>query len=226
MFIIIFRKPRWTWSTLRSIIARRQQFRRNGQTATCPGESSTTRDQTSNEANIQDEATIQDKATIQDPNHHGASIKRRVIPCCSDTEPIVVQLAGLATTISRPSTSNLAIGQRSSCSSVLRTVNMQSGGNNGEGLEEENFHYLRSLITVSSLSPHASMQSLSPPASEEKGSQPMNRKRASSRLSLRLADLPRVPFMPKVSRKPSPRYTCLPPAWTPKPIAIRPEVRF
>lgn len=220
MFIIIFRKSRWTWSTLRSMIARRQQSRRNGQTATCPAEPSRTRDETSNEANVQDEATI------KDPNLYGAGITRRVIPCCSDTELIVSQLAGLAATVSRSSPHNLATSQRSSYSSVLRTVNMQSGGNSGEELEEENFHYLCSLITVSSLSPHASMQSLSPPASEERGSQPMNRKRASSRLSLRLADLPRVPFMPKVSRKPCPRYTCLPPAWTPKPIAIRPEVRF
>jgi hypothetical protein len=221
MIIILFRMSRWTWSTLQSMITRRQQFRRNGQTATCPAESSRTRDQTSNEANIQDEAT-----NTQNPSPHGASIEGRVIPRCSDTELIVSQLAGLATTVSRSSTRNLANSRRSSYSSVLRTVNMQSGGNSGEELEEENFHYLRSLITVSSLSPHASMQSRSPPASEEKGNQPMNRKRASSRLSLRLADLPKVSFMPKVSRKPCPRYTCLPPAWTPKSIAIRPEVRF
>ncbi|KAJ6120615.1 hypothetical protein N7523_004895 [Penicillium sp. IBT 18751x] len=109
----------------------------------------------------------------------------------------------------------------------MHPVNTISGGIcNGE-LEEENFHYLRSLITGSCLSAESSRLNLSPLASNETGFQPVGRKRASSRLSLCLGELPGVSFVPKVRRKPCPRYTCLPPAWTPpNPIAIRPEVRF
>lgn len=215
---MLFRKPRGPWSILRSMIARRQQLKRNAQTAACPADNPEKRDQASNEA------STGDKATAQDPDIHAT---KRDIPCCSDTELIVSQLAGLAATVSRSSPGNTAHSKRSSSSSVMRTVNTQSDvGNSKEDPEEENFHYLRSLITISCLSQHSSRPSLSLSISEENENQPTSRKRASSRLSLRLGDLPRVPIVPKLSRKPCHRYTCVPPAWTPKPIAIRPEVRF
>lgn len=220
MFIILFRKPRGPWSILRSMIARRQQLKRNAQTTAFPAQKAEKRDVTSNESNVQDQATT------QEPDFHATRTTKRDIPCCSDTELIVSQLAGLAATVSRSSPKNAAHSKRSSfSSSVMRTVNMQSGGNNKEEPEEENFHYLRSLITVSCPSQHSSRPILDI-SNEEKESQPPSRKRASSRLSLRLGNLPRVPVVPKVSRKPCPHYTCLPPAWTPKAITVRPEVRF
>ncbi|KAJ5204459.1 uncharacterized protein N7498_005338 [Penicillium cinerascens] len=204
------------------MIARRQQLKRNAHAATFPAQKPEKRDGTSNESNVQD------PATTQEPDLHATRTTKRDTPCCSDTELIVSQLAGLAATISRSSPGNTAHSKRSSfSSSVVRTVNMQSGSNsnNKEEPQEENFHYLRSLITVSCPSQHSSRPSLDI-SNEEKRSQPTSRKRASSRLSLRLGDLPRVPVVPKVSRKPCPRYTCLPPAWTPKAITVRPEVRF
>lgn len=220
MFIILFRKPRGPWSIFRSMIARRQQLKRNVHATAFPAQKAEKRDKASNESNAQV------KATAQEPGLHATRTARRDTPCCSDTELIVSQLAGLAATVSRSSPANTARSKRSSfSSSVMRTVNMQSGGNNKEEPEEENFHYLRSLITVSCPSQHNSRPSLDI-STEEKESQPTSRKRASSRLSLRLGDLPRVPVVPKASRKPCPRYTCIPPAWTPKAITVRPEVRF
>ena len=220
MFIILFRKSRGPWSTLRSMITRRQPFRRNAQTAACPAKQTAPRDPESNGVDVHNEATT------QDPNLHATSTTRRDIPCCSDTQLITSHLAGLAVTVSRSTPGNAAQSQRSSSSSVMRPVNTVSGGNSNEELEEENFQYLRSLITVSCLSTHSFGPNSSPSAREAKDIPSESRKRASSRLSLRLGELPSVPFVPKVHRKPCPRYTCLPPAWTPRPVAIRPEVRF
>lgn len=193
------------------MIARRcQQRKRNAQRAAYPAEKVEKQNQPSNEANIQD------KTTIQGPDYHATRTPKRDTPCCTDTEMIVSELAGLAATVSRSSPKNNAHTKRSSS---MRTV-MQPSGNKEEP-EEENFQYLHSLITVS-----CSRSSLSTSTSEDKESQPISRKRTSSTLSLRLKDLSGLPFGPKVSRKPCPRYTCLPPAWSPRPIAIRPEVRF
>ncbi|KAJ5161495.1 hypothetical protein N7492_006887 [Penicillium capsulatum] len=109
-------------------------------------------------------------------------------------------------------------------SSTGSTVITQPDGSDDKGdlQREECFHYLHSLITVSGPS-HPSPGPLSTPLVDEQDRQPLRRKRASSRLSLRLGDLPSLPF---TSRKPCPRYTAIPPIHTPKPVPMRPEVRF
>lgn len=222
MLIILFRKPRGPWSTLRSMIARRQQFRRNAQTAG-PAKQPDTRDPGSNGVDVSNEAST------HDPNLPAAIIPRRDIPCCSDTELITSHLAGLAATVSRSTPENAGQSQRSSRSSdssAMRPANAVIGGNSNEELEEENFQYLHSLITISCLSTHSSGPNSSASVSEENETPPVSRKRASSRLNLGLGEFPSVPFVPKVHRKACPRYTCLPPAWTPRPVAIRPVVRF
>ncbi|KAJ5987176.1 hypothetical protein N7451_011541 [Penicillium sp. IBT 35674x] len=133
----------------------------------------------------------------------------------SDTDLIVNQPAALASTISRASTNPTIADSSSLCNTDIQ-------GSPEKEQEEESFYYLRSLITISYLTPNPEItptnQTLHVPA--------LRRKRASSRLSLRL-DIPGLPFTPKTHKpKPSPRYTTLPPVFTPKPISIRPEVRF
>ncbi|KAJ5627910.1 hypothetical protein N7490_010138 [Penicillium lividum] len=128
-----------------------------------------------------------------------------------DTHLIVNQLAALATTVSQATNSPSSIQS----SSTHNLPNSRGDKHQDQDQEqEESFHYLRSLITISE---PTSTQTLHVPT--------LRRKRASSRLSLRI-DIP-LPFTPNAVHKPKPypRYTTLPPAYTYKP-SIRPEVRF
>lgn len=133
----------------------------------------------------------------------------------NDTDLMVNQLATLASTISRVSTNPTTAD-----SSSLYNTGIPS--NSDKDQEEESFHYLRSLITISYLTPNPEIT----PTNQTLHVPPLRRKRASSRLSLRL-DIPGLSFATKAHQpKSSPRYTALPPVYTPKPISIRPEVRF
>lgn len=132
----------------------------------------------------------------------------------NDTDLIVNQLAALASTISRVSTNPTTAD-----SSSLYNTDIQD---HSEKEQEESFYYLRSLITISYLTPNPEIT----PTNQTLHVPPLRRKRASSRLSLRL-DIPGLSFALKAHKpKSSPRYTTLPPVFTPKPISIRPEVRF
>ncbi|KAJ5917615.1 hypothetical protein N7466_011169 [Penicillium verhagenii] len=137
-------------------------------------------------------------------------------PETNDTDFIVQQLAALAATVSRVSTNDA-------------NTSIDSNGWTEKDQEGESFDYLRSLITVSYLAPNPPETTTTTPNQSLPVSPPLRRKRASSRLSLRLdVPIPSLSFPPKAVRKPkaSPRYTILPPAYTAKPISIRPEVRF
>lgn len=132
----------------------------------------------------------------------------------NDADLTVHQLAALASTISRVPTNSTTADSFSLC------AEMQS--NSEKDQEEESFYYLRSLITISYLTPSPEIT----PTNQTLYVPPLRRKRASSRLSLRL-DIPGLSFAPKAHKpKPFPRYTTLPPVYTPKSISIRPEVRF
>lgn len=219
MFLIL-RKPRAPWSLLRAILSRRQYFKRDVETATYP----TVKPDKNNKAPVKDDA--QRANLLRTPGIHVTRTSRRDTLCSSDTDAIVDQLAVLAATVSQSSHSATAHSKRSSSSLASRTSTTISGGLCARGEdEEESFHYLRSLITISSL-PQQSSERIPTTSTEEKDSQTTGRKRASSRLSLRLGDLPGLSFSPKASRKPCPRYSPLPPVWTPKTVAMRPEVRF
>lgn len=217
---LIFRKPRAPWSLLRAILFKRQYFKRDVETATYPTEKPEI------SATAPDTNQSQTSILLRTPAIHVTSTPRRDTVCSSDTDAIVDQLAVLAATVSRSSHSATAQSQRSSTSLDSRASTTLSGVLGSKGEEEgESFHYLRSLITISSLPQHSSEHDPGISA-DEKGSQRTGRKRASSRLSLRLGDLPGLSFPPKVSRKPCPRYSPLPPVWTRKTVAMRPEVRF
>ncbi|KAJ5091640.1 hypothetical protein NUU61_006510 [Penicillium alfredii] len=104
-----------------------------------------------------------------------------------------------------------------------------------EEKEEESFHHLSSLITISCLPPHSSNHSATPSTTtvaSRPGSREIQaatgRKRTLSRFSSHLGDIPKLPFPSRVARKPCPRYSSLPPVYMPKPkpLGVRPEVRF
>ncbi|KAJ5773525.1 hypothetical protein N7457_008421 [Penicillium paradoxum] len=151
-----------------------------------------------------------------------------------DTDMIVDQLAALAASLSHKSSSITPLS-----TPVLKAESQPQTLNplpeqRKEEQEEESFYHLHSLITISCLPQHKSGHTPTSSAStlgsrsENRQSQIFDRKRASSILSLHLGDLPPLPFSStrKVSCKPSPRYTPLPPPVVHKRLAIRPEVRF
>lgn len=218
MLLMILRKGRGAWTLLRASITRRLRLKGNSN----PGNAF----ESNNQATGHHDA--HDTPTTPFPDIHVTPPARRDTQC-GDTDGIVNQLALLAASVSRSSPRTTICSKRSS--SPLST-NAQStrpdGGNSQEYLVDdvESFHYLRSLITISCL-PQQSSPGQTPIRTTIDGveKQSPGRKRASSRLSLRLGDLPGLSF-PKVPRKPCPRYTPLPPVYTPKPIAMRPEVRF
>lgn len=218
MFLIL-RKPRASWSLLRAMLSKRQYFKRDAETATYPVE----KPEQCNKTPIKTDPLSLNPLQARDI--HITHIPRKDTLCSCDTDAIVDQLAVLAASVSQSSHSATSQSTKSSLSSTPRTSTSQSGGLRAkEEEEDESFDYLCSLISVSSLpqhSPHNSTTSV-----VETESQATGRKRASSRLSLRLGDFSGLSFPPKVSRKPCPRYSPMPPVWTPKTVTMRPEVRF
>lgn len=214
----MLRKGRGAWTILRASITRRLRLKDNTRAV----------DQFERNAQATAHHDADDTLTTISPDIHVTPPARRDTRC-SDTDGIVNQLALLAASVTRSSPRATTCSQRSS--SPL-SANAQStrpdGGNSQECLVEDvkSFHYLHSLITISCL-PQQSSSGQTPIRTtiDRAEEQSPGRKRASSRLSLRLGDLPSLSF-PKVPRKPCPRYTPLPPVYTPKPIAMRPEVRF
>ncbi|KAJ5616379.1 hypothetical protein N7537_001493 [Penicillium hordei] len=151
-------------------------------------------------------------------------------PHHDETDQIVNQLATLAATVSSTSSNRAPL----SIAAPIAEPQSAAPRPKLEQPEEETFYYLRSLITVSCLPQHTSghtptlsASTLSSKSGKRK-SQIFDRKRASSILSLHLGDLPSLPLSSKgkVSRKPCPRYSPLPPPFLQKNLAIRPEVRF
>lgn len=215
---MFLRKGRGTWTILRASITRRLRLKGNVGAA----------DKFEKNEQVTDHHDAHNTPTTQSPNIHVTPPARRDTRC-SDTDGIVNQLALLAASVSRSSPRTTICSKRSS--SPLSTnahSTRPDGGNSQEYLVEdvESFHYLRSLITISCL-PQQDSSGPNPIRTNIDGTEKQSpgRKRASSRLSLRLGDLSGLSF-PKVSRKPCPRYTPLPPIYTPRPIAMRPEVRF
>ncbi|KAJ5728966.1 uncharacterized protein N7483_003474 [Penicillium malachiteum] len=144
----------------------------------------------------------------------------------NDTNSIVNQLAALAASI-RGISSNDAASIHSSSSTTSTYIQAEERIDKPQDLEgDESFEYLRSLITVS-CGPQPAPDTTSTSSTETPTLKvpPLRRKRASSRLSLRF-DIPGLSFTPKTLRKPCPRYTTLPPIYTPNPIPIRPQIRF
>ncbi|KAJ5727799.1 hypothetical protein N7493_005619 [Penicillium malachiteum] len=154
---------------------------------------------------------------------------RRDTPCSNDTNSIVNQLAVLAASIRGISSNDTAsINSSSSTTSTYCQAEDRIKKPQDFKLEgNESFDYLRSLITVScgpQTAPDPSPSSKEIPPTPK--IPPLRRKRASSRLSLRLSDIPNLPFTPKTLRKPYSRYTTLPPVYAHKPNPIRPEICF
>lgn len=211
---IPLRKPRAPWALLRAVFSKRQFFKRDANPATC---STRTADQhDAKERGVKSGVKSQPSKT-----HHITHVSSSDF---NGTDAIVNQLAALAATVTRSPHSSTTQSTRSSSSSFPRSTSTPvSSFIIQEEDEEESFDYLRSLITVSQQSSELNSTVV---AQNEHETQHCSRKRACSRLSLCLGDLPRLSFSSKISRKPCPRYTPLPPAWTPKPVATRPEVRF
>lgn len=213
MFLIL-RKPRTPWSFLRMIISKRNYFKRDAETSR-PAEMS----HPCNAVHVTTDITIHAETaeTAQPSDIHAAHSPRRDTLCSKDIDAIVNQLAALAETVSQSSHRSTTQSERSSsCTRPDSPATKKTEEEEkDEEEEEESFGYLRSLITVSE---HSSASSVT----DDSDGQPTGRRRASSRLSLRFGEL----SFPKVSRNPCPRYTPMPPAWTPKPVATRPEVRF
>ena len=223
MLILMFNKTRGPWSIIRDYITRRRQLKRDAETNLCPATS---------ETSPKSSSSSPDSQSIQSPEPSATPTAKRDMPCCSDTDQIVNQLAALAARAcgsaanSSASTTNSPCSSSSSHSSSSSTntaITEPDDTEKGDLDAEESFHYLRSLITVSSLQQHSSGNRPTSSDTSDSDRQPLRRERASSRLSLRLGDLP---FATKVSRKPCPRYTTLPPVYTPKAVPMRPEVRF
>ncbi|KAJ5717138.1 hypothetical protein N7488_002784 [Penicillium malachiteum] len=156
---------------------------------------------------------------------------RRDTPCSNDTSSIVNQLALLAASI-RGISSNDTASFNSSSSTTSTYIQTEERIEKPQDFKlegNESFDYLRSLITVScGPQPAPETTSTSSESTETPSTlkiPPLRRKRASSRLSLRLSDIPSLPFTPKTLRKPCPRYTTLPPVYAHKPKPIRPDVR-
>ncbi|KAJ5578175.1 uncharacterized protein N7459_007139 [Penicillium hispanicum] len=233
MLFFVPPKSRGPLSLLRAYISRRVQRSRDAATATHPAEP------TVRGATAMDTASAPSNQIAQAADDGATRPSKRDMPCGADTDRIVNQLAVLAATVSGSSRGITACTKGSPSPARMSTATIhlpdatdQEETRDGqphaekETEEEESFHYLRSLITVSCLSQHSSRNASTASISSPSENPLPGRKRASSRLSLRLGDLPALPFPPKISRKPCPRYTTLPPVYTPKPIAIRPEVRF
>ncbi|KAJ5384319.1 hypothetical protein N7517_002230 [Penicillium concentricum] len=148
-----------------------------------------------------------------------------------ETDQIVHQLAALAATVSNTSSNSASL---SIAPPVAEPQSAAPNPKPEQPEEEESFYHLCSLITVSCLPQHMPAHTPTPSAStlgSKSGkckSQIFDRKRASSILSLHLGDLSSLPFSSKgkVSCKPCPRYSPLPPLFVQKRLAIRPEVRF
>lgn len=212
------------WSAVWALITRRCQFKRD---AASTIETSEINDEINDEINENDAANTRITRTPRSPDIHVTPTTKRDAPCCSDTEMIVNQLAVLAASVSQSSASTTPRSQRSSTPSLVTTATTQSIATDSTKedhfAEEESFHYLRSLITISQQT--SSQLSVSSTTQEIEPSS-LSRKRATSRLSIRLGDLPGLSFPTKTSRKPGPRYTTLPPIYSPKRITTRPEVRF
>jgi hypothetical protein len=145
----------------------------------------------------------------------------------NETEILVNRLAALAATVS-----NNANNEHQSNEAPSTHTSEEAEVKPAE--EEETFHYLTSLITVSyqQTPTHALTPSVSTFASKSGSgkSQIFDRKRASSILSLHI-DLPASPLsfpsLIKGPRKQRPiRYSPLPPPFAQKALFIRPEVRF
>jgi hypothetical protein len=140
----------------------------------------------------------------------------------SETEIMVNQLAALAATVGNKSSKEPPSNEELSDETYVALA------------EEETFHYLTSLITVSyqqtpSHTPTASVSTFAS-KSDSRKSQRSDRRRAFSILSLHI-DLPAsslsFPSLVKGSKKQAPtRYSPLPPPFVQKALLMRPEVRF
>lgn len=225
MRLLILHNGRTPWSAVRTLITRCCQFKRDAAVTTETPEPS-------DEINGNDAANARITRTPPSPDIHVTPTTKRDTPCCSDTEIIVNQLAILAASVSQSSASTAPRSQGSSTPSLVTTATTQYSATNcakeDHFAEEESFHYLQSLITISCLSQHTSSQLSVSSTTQEVEPSSLGRKRATSRLSIRLGDLSGLSFPTKLSRKPcpSPRYTTLPPIYSPKHITTRPEVRF
>ncbi|CAG8907463.1 unnamed protein product [Penicillium egyptiacum] len=176
-------------------------------------------------------STTSHELKFQEKEVHLPEITMSTAPQHDETDQIINQLATLAATVSN--TSNNSVSS-STAGPISEPQSAASNPETEQPEEEESFYHLCSLITVSCLPQHSPSHTPTPSASTlgsksgKRKSQIFDRKRASSILSLHLGDLPSLPFSSKgkVSRKPCPRYTPLPPPFVQKRLAIRPEVRF
>lgn len=223
MTSLILHKSRTPWSAVRAFITRCCQFKKDSVATTeivmnC------------DELIGNDAADAQMTRTPRSSDIHVTPTTKRDTPCCSDTERIVDQLAMLAASVSQSSASTMPKSKGSSTLSLVTTATTQSTASSGakedQLAEEESFHYLRSLITITCPSQQTSSQLSASPTTQGTEESPLSRKRASSRLSIRLGDLSGLSFPKKISRKPCTCYTTLPPIYSPRHIAVRPEVRF
>ncbi|KAJ6138646.1 hypothetical protein N7471_005132 [Penicillium samsonianum] len=176
-------------------------------------------------------STTPEELKFQEKELHLPEIIMTTTPHHDETDQIVNQLAALAATASNTSSNN---APSSTAAPIAEPQSAIPKPKLEQPEEEESFYHLRSLITVSCLPHHTPSHTSTPSASTlgsksgKRKSQIFDRKRASSILSLHLGDLPSLPFSSKgkVSCKPRPRYTPLPPPFVQKRLAIRPEVRF
>ena len=127
---------------------------------------------------------------------------------CNNTSSIINQMAVLADSINRAS-STAASTKTTSSTPTQANVEIELDG-------AESFRYLRNLISISSCAENANRRV-----------PPLRRKRASSRLSLLTNDgKPFAPISPVHPKTPcSPRWTTFPPASKQQP-PTRPKVRF
>jgi hypothetical protein len=182
--------------------------------------------------------TTSEKFESQEEDTQTPHITFTHTPQYNETEIIVNQLAALAASVSHASsnsstqsTSSSNFGPKSESQiAALRSRHEKPE----EEEEEESFYHLHSLITVSGLPQHTAghTQTLSVSTlgstSGRHTSQMFDRNRASSILSLHLGDVPSLPLPSKrkISNKPYPRYSPLPPPFLQKKLSVRPEVRF
>ncbi|KAJ5682352.1 hypothetical protein N7462_005517 [Penicillium macrosclerotiorum] len=225
MLFIILHKGRDAWSVIRASITRHLPLRRDSEII-IPATTATTE-----KTHDQTDAQSTSAPPVLDIHDLSSSLPaKRDMPYCSDTDRIVEQLAQLAATASLASSNPTVQHNRSSSIYTSNSLNTRPAGGENETdaeREEESFHYLGSLITIPSRLPqHSPGHSPASSTTEHPGSQSPGGKRASSRLSFRLTEIPKLPFHSKISRKPCPRYTPLPPVYNQKPITMRPEVRF
>lgn len=223
MRLLILHNGQSPWSTVWTFITRCRRFKRDVATTI---EVPELRD----EIFENDAADARITRTPPSPDIHVTPTTKRDTPCRSDTDLTVNQLAMLAASISQSCASTTPRSQRSSTTSLVTTATTQSSATMSAKEDhfagDESFHYLRSLISISSLSRHTSSQLSVSSATQEVQLSSLGQKRATSRSSIRLGDLPGLSFPAKISRKPCPRYTTLPPIYSRKRITTRPEVRF